>query len=236
MLFDIDGTLVDTGGAGGRALRSALLEEFDLTHRAHEFPALDLGGSTDSGVVQFLFGHFDIAIDPESVERYYRRYHGHLRHQLRTWGRRHGRILPGVSRLIDRLHRHQPTSERHALGLLTGNVARGAWTKVASYGLDGVFGFGAFGDDHHDRNKLGPVAIDRAEHHLGKRFEPSRVFIIGDTPKDIRCARACGAWAIAVATGGFTIEQLAEHSPDVIFENFEDTDGFVEKIERLAAI
>lgn len=234
LLFDIDGTLVDTGGAGLRALTSALLEEFALHERAGDFPELDLAGSTDGGVVRFLFGHFEIELEPANIERFYARYHVHLRRELSTWGRRHGRILPGVSRLMDRLHRHEDLAGRHALGLLTGNIARGAWTKVASYGLDGVFGFGAFGDDHHDRDQLGPIAIERAALHTGKRFESNRVFIIGDTPKDIRCARACGAWAIAVATGRFSRDQLDEHGPDVVFDSLEDIEAFVTEIGRLS--
>ncbi|MCB1232761.1 MAG: haloacid dehalogenase-like hydrolase [Verrucomicrobiae bacterium] len=233
LLFDIDGTLVDTGGAGMRALTSAMLEEFALHERAGDFPSLDLAGSTDSGVVRLLFGHFEITLEPENVERFYARYHIHLRRELSTWGRRHGRILPGVSQLIDRLHRDENLSDRHALGLLTGNIARGAWTKVATYGLEGVFGFGAFGDDHHDRNELGPIAIERAALHTGKRFESNRVFIIGDTPKDIRCARACGAWAVAVATGKFNRPQLEEHEPDLLFDDFDDADHFVAEVERL---
>ena len=237
LLFDIDGTLVDTGGAGLRALTSALLEEFQLHERAGDFPALDLAGSTDSGVVRLLFGHFEIALEPANVERFYARYHVHLRRELSTWGREHGRILPGVSRLMEELRGDDGNEiggdARPALGLLTGNIARGAWTKVASFGLDGVFGFGAFGDDHHDRNELGPIAMDRATLHTGKRFESNRVFIIGDTPRDIGCARACGAWAVAVATGKFSAADLEEHQPDLLFESFEDHGHVIDSLARL---
>lgn len=234
LLFDIDGTLVDTGGAGLRALRAALLDEFDLHEHAAAFPPLDLAGSTDGGVVRLLFSHFTIPLTPETVERFYARYHRQLRHELRTWGRKNGRLLPGVSRLIHRLAHHPEQAAHFALGLLTGNIARGAHTKISSYGLGDIFAFGAYGDDHHDRDALGPVAIARAERHTGRRFATGEVFIIGDTPKDIRCARACGAWAVAVATGRFRVDELAEHQPDLLLASFEDTDAFLNGIAELS--
>ena len=229
LLFDIDGTLLDTGGAGMKALRQGLLEEFGLEDQAGDFPPLDLAGATDSGIVRFLFSHFDIPLTETNVERFYARYHRQLESDLAATGQEQGRLLPGIDRLMERLADHHAV-----LGLLTGNIARGAWTKVASYGLEGVFDFGAFGDDHHDRDELGPVAIGRAKAHTGCDFEPGRVFIIGDTPKDIRCARACGAWAIAVSTGRFSREELAEHQPDLLFESLEDVEHFVAEVERLA--
>lgn len=234
LLFDIDGTLVDTGGAGLRALRAAMLDEFGLHERAAEFPPLDLAGSTDGGVARLLFSHFTVPLNPETIERFYTRYHQHLRHELHTWGRKNGRLLPGVSRLLHRLTHHPDRSDALALGLLTGNIARGAHTKIASYGLGDLFAFGAYGDDHHDRDALGPVAIARAERHTGRRFSTGEVFIIGDTPKDIRCARACGAWAVAVATGRFSVAELEEHRPDLLFHDFEDAEHFVAEVERLA--
>ena len=230
LLFDIDGTLLDTGGAGLKALRSGLLEEFELADRAAEFPALDLAGATDSGVVRFLFDHFAIPRSEENVERFFACYLRHLETGLGCSSPERGRLMPGIDRLMTRLGDHHAV-----LGLLTGNIARGAWTKVASYGLEGFFAFGAFGDDHHDRNQLGPVAIARAREFAGRDFEPHLVFIIGDTPRDILCARACGAWAVAVATGRFTRQELAEHEPDLLFDTLEDTEHFVSRIEGLAA-
>lgn len=231
LLFDIDGTLLDTGGAGLRALRSAWIEEFDLHHRAADFPPLNLAGSTDSGIVLFLRDHFGIETDPDREGRFYSRYHGHLKTELETNGRRDGRLLPGV---VDLMNRLATEAESHVLGLLTGNIASGAWTKVESFGLAGIFGFGAFGDDHHDRDQLGPVAVERARRHAGRDFGRDRTFIIGDTPKDIRCARACGAWAVAVATGIYSASDLAAHDPDHLFEDFSDAEAFVEVIHRLA--
>jgi phosphoglycolate phosphatase len=231
LLFDIDGTLLDTGGAGLRALRDAWIEEFDLRDRTHDFPRLDLAGSTDSGIVRFLFDHFGMEHDPDRTGRFFHRYAGHLRRELAAdHGPRRGRLLPGVTQLMASLRAAEGS---HALGLLTGNTAEGARTKVEHFGLGGIFGFGAYGDDHHDRNELGPVALQRARHHTGRDFAPDRVFVIGDTPKDIRCARACGAWAIAVATGSYSRAELETHEPDEIFDDFTDAEAFCDVIDRL---
>lgn len=232
LLFDIDGTLLDTGGAGLRALRDAWIEEFELHDQSHDFPRLDLAGSTDSGIVRFLFDHFGMEHDLERTDRFFHRYAGHLRRQLAAdRGPRRGRLLPGVTELMACL---RAAGDSHTLGLLTGNTAEGARTKVAHFGLDGIFDFGAYGDDHHDRNELGPVAVERARHHTGRDFAPDRVFIIGDTPKDIRCARACGAWAIAVATGTYSRGELEAHEPDEVFDDFTDAAAFLNTITRLA--
>lgn len=231
LLFDIDGTLLDTGGAGLRALRSAWIEEFSLQDRVADFPPLNLAGSTDAGIVRSLCAHFRIDHGPAMERSFYDRYHGHLKSELSTNGQRDGRLLPGVTGLLRRLREEE---ESHSLGLLTGNIAPGAWTKVETFGLGGIFEFGAFGDDHHDRDELGPVAVERARRHTGREFAIGRIFIIGDTPKDIRCARACGARAIAVATGAYSTDQLAAHGPDHLFEDFTDADAFIEALERLA--
>ena len=229
LLFDIDGTLLDTGGAGLRALRSAFLETFaEQGTNGSEFPDLDLAGSTDSGIVRHLFSLFRIELTAENESAFYDTYLARLDRELA--GRKaEGRLLPGIRELLH----HLRDNTGHVLGLLTGNIARGAWKKVAWFDLDGIFEFGAFGDDHHDRDRLGPVALERAAGHAGIRFDPAETFIIGDTPKDIRCARACGARAVAVATGHSSRESLEEHHPDHLFDDFADLDA-VDAIFRSA--
>jgi phosphoglycolate phosphatase-like HAD superfamily hydrolase len=111
------------------------------------------------------------------------------------------------------------------LGLLTGNLARGAELKLSHYGVWDFFEFGAFADDHVDRNKLGPVAHARAVEKHGISFDAREVYVLGDTPRDIDCARAAGFVAVAIATGSYTKEQLAEHRPDFLFEDLSDTKG-----------
>ncbi len=226
LLFDIDGTLLDTGGAGKQALELAMLEAFDLQHRAHDMPSLDLRGSTDSAVVRLLFGRFDIPLTAENEAAFFQTYERHLRARLEEHGARHGRVLPGVHELLLHLQEHTD----HVLGLLTGNIESGAMAKLAFYGLSDIFLFGAYGGDHHDRNALGPVGIQRAIEHAGHEFTPADTVIIGDTPRDIDCARACGAMAVAVATGLYDAEELARHQPGLLFDDLSDASAFCETL------
>lgn len=197
ILFDIDGTLVDTGGAGLTALQDAAVEVF-----GGEGPPLDLAGSTDGGIVRGLFEHFGRKFDTEIVEEFYQAYLPRMNRNLDElkYG---GHLLEGVSSLLASLE-----EEGHCLGLLTGNIDRGAMIKVAHYGIAEHFQFGAYGDDHWDRNKLGPIALERAIKATGRKFTSEETLVIGDTPKDVACAHAFGANCVAVATGSFNEDQL----------------------------
>lgn len=208
ILFDIDCTLIDTGGAGLMALREAALEIF-----GHEGPPLDLAGSTDSGIVRGLFEHFGKDFDPAIEEDFYLTYLPKMQKNLGSscFG---GRVLPGVRELITVLE-----SDGHILGLMTGNIERGALMKSSHYGLHEHFQFGSYGDDHWDRNKLGPIALERAFNATGRRFAPSEVVVIGDTPKDVACAKAFGAKSVAVATGAFETDQLVASGADIVIPN-----------------
>jgi phosphoglycolate phosphatase-like HAD superfamily hydrolase len=197
-LFDIDGTLVDTGGAGMRSLQEATAELF-----GDHGPELDLAGSTDLGVVAGIFRHFDRSPGAEEVEAFFASYLRRLEWNL-AHGGFPGRVLPGVEELLDEL----ASTPGVAVGLLTGNLAAGAAAKMRHFGLDRHFPFGAYGCDHADRNLLGPVALERATRHAGRAFSPGETLVIGDTPKDIACARALGSPCVAVATGAFTMDRL----------------------------
>ena len=116
------------------------------------------------------------------------------------------------------------------LGLLTGNIAGGAEIKTRHFGLSAYFGFGAYGDDHHDRNRLGPIALKRAAQRTGRRFSGEETVVIGDTPKDIACGRAIGALTVCVATGMFTAAQLRSHGADLVVDDFADAGGLVDEI------
>jgi phosphoglycolate phosphatase-like HAD superfamily hydrolase len=135
------------------------------------------------------------------------------------------RIMPGFPQLLEEL-RKMPGMH---IGLLTGNWVRGAEIKLSHFGLWKYFEFGAFGDDEVDRNKLVPHALRRAEEKFGIRPNRDRVYVIGDTPRDIHCARPHGAVAIAVATGEYSVEQLRAEKPDFLFENLSE-------VEKVAAI
>jgi phosphoglycolate phosphatase len=216
LLFDIDGTLLDTAGAGAGAIVDAFQSAFGIP--SDQVPPLDLAGATDSGLARDLLHRLDIPHNEENLRTFYEAYVGHLDTKLKQNGTR-GRLLPGVHALLSAL-RDETT---HLTALLTGNIQRGAFLKVTHYGIGEFFEFGAFGDDHHDRDELGPIAMRRAHDHHGLAVEAEEVVIIGDTPKDIRCARACGARAIAVATGSFSSSELEAHQPDHLFEDFTDT-------------
>lgn len=207
-LFDIDGTLVDTGGAGMAALKEATREVF-----GHDGPPLDLAGSTDLGIVANIHAHFQIEPTRERIDAYFEVYHSRLDWNL-SHGGFPGRVLEGVPELLTGLADLPDAT----LGLLTGNTTGGAAAKMRHFGLAGHFPFGAYGCDHADRNRLGPIALERAARHAGKSFSPAETWIIGDTPKDIACAHAFGARCLAVATGQFSAAQLAAHGADQVVE------------------
>lgn len=211
-LFDIDGTLVDTGGAGMRALQEAAVECF-----GGEGPPLDLAGSTDLGVLAGIFAHFGRAHRKEEELLFFSTYLRRLEWQLEHGGHP-GRVLPGAANLLEKLAAVPEVS----VGLLTGNVADGAAVKMRHYGLLHHFAFGAYGCDHADRNQLGPVALERASMHAGRDFSAEEALVIGDTPKDIACARAMGARCLAVATGKFSAEQLRVCGADMVVQGLDD--------------
>ncbi len=210
-LFDIDGTLVDTGGAGMTALKEATREFF-----GHEGPQLDLAGSTDLGIVANIHAHFEIEPTRERIEAYFEIYHNRLDWNLANGGFP-GRVFHGVTDLLEKLSLDQESS----IGLLTGNTNGGAAAKMRHFGLRNHFPFGAYGSDHADRNLLGPIALQRAAAHAGRNFTAQETWVIGDTPKDIACAHAIGARCLAVATGQFTAEQLEVHGADQVVESLE---------------
>jgi phosphoglycolate phosphatase-like HAD superfamily hydrolase len=122
------------------------------------------------------------------------------------------------------------TRKHVVLGLLTGNVSRGAELKLDHYGVWHFFEFGAFADDHHDRNQLGPFARARAREKHGREFSGDEIDVIGDTPRDIECGKALGARTIAVATGSCSREKLAEHNPDILIDDFSDVDRLIDTL------
>jgi phosphoglycolate phosphatase-like HAD superfamily hydrolase len=212
LLFDIDGTLVDTGGKGMSALKKTAIEVF-----GSDGPPLDLAGSTDLGILANLYVHFEIEPSEERTHRFFEIYHKHLQESLEA-NSSEGKVLDGVLELLEDL----AISEHAQLGLLTGNTELGAEIKLRYYGLHQHFSFGAYGSDRADRNLLGHIALERALAVTGKTFTPERTLIIGDTPKDIACAHAIGARCLAVATGQFTAEQLKQAGADWVLGSLLD--------------
>ncbi len=211
-LFDIDGTLVDTGGAGMAALNETTREVF-----GDNGPPLDLAGSTDLGIIATIHAYFGIDPTPARILAYFENYHCRLEWNL-AHGGFPGRVLDGVTAILAELAGRPGAS----IGLLTGNTAGGAARKMRHYQLDSHFPFGAYGCDHADRNLLGPIALERATAHSGLLLSPAETLVIGDTPKDIACAHAIGARCLAVSTGRFTKRELELHGADYVVESLED--------------
>ena len=214
-LFDIDGTLLLTGRAGEHALRLAFKERFGVDD---DLSSISFAGSTDGAIARQMFAPYEIPPTPENIADLFDGYVHHLALEL---PRREGKVLPGIVALLEALHGREDC----VLGLLTGNIAKGAELKLSHYGVWDFFEFGAFADDHVDRNRLGPVAHSRAAEKHGISFEAEDVFVLGDTPRDIDCARAAGFVAVAIATGSYGEEELAAHRPDILFGDLSDTPG-----------
>jgi phosphoglycolate phosphatase len=217
LLFDIDGTLIHSGGAGVRALKSAFKERFGVADDLHD---IEIAGMTDSGIVVSILKKNDIPATNENIGAFLDSYVHFLSLEL---PRRKGKLLPGVLDLLEKLK-----SRPHlVLGLLTGNVSRGARLKLEHYGVWHFFEFGAFADDHQDRNRLGSFARARAKEKHGREFSPAQIDVIGDTPRDIACGKAIGARTIAVATGTWSREELAKYQPDFLIDDLSDVESVI---------
>lgn len=225
ILFDIDGTILWTDGAGRRAMEASLLDHFGTigpsTYR--------YDGKTDAQIVRELMvaagvDSAKINANMQSVlSSYEQRLEGELQRSPASL-----KLLDGVVQLLDALDAH---AER-AVGLLTGNIVGGAERKLRAVGIDPArFVLGAFGSDHEDRHALPAIALERSAAHFPQPVPGSRAFIVGDTPNDIHCGRGAGVRAIAVATGHYSTEQLAEHAPLAVFPDLSDTTAVLRVID-----
>lgn len=217
LLWDIDCTLIDSGGAGERGLRIALKREFGIEDT---LGWLDYFGRTDVWIARTILEHHFGAATPDSTRRFLDAYLQTLAHEMHN---PNARVLPGVAEIVSHVACHSDIAQ----GLLTGNLKRGAEIKLSHLGLWTPFGFGAFADDAEDRSELGPHALRRAAALHGRSFAPDRVFVIGDTPHDIACGRAIGARTVAVATGRHPVEKLLSHGPTTVLKNLADTKAFL---------
>jgi phosphoglycolate phosphatase len=214
ILWDIDGTLVNTGSAGLHALVRATVERFGGDG---DLSGVEIAGRTDTGIARQILEKYAEPVTQENIDSFLDRYVALLPEEL---PKRNGRVLPGVRELLEDLAR-QPNK---TLGLLTGNLERGARLKLEHFDLWRFFPFGAFADDHHDRNALGPCAVTRAVAHAGLQFPSERIDVVGDTGHDINCGKAFGARTIAVATGSWSRERLAQCEPDFLFDDLANVD------------
>jgi phosphoglycolate phosphatase len=225
VLFDIDGTILLSGGAGRRAITAALSE---AVGDVDAFTGIRFDGKTDPQIVGELLaaaGH-ERPHDEAHVAALCERYVTLLEQELQgsTAGTK---VMPGVPELLDRLEAESAV----VLGLLTGNLARGARLKLAAAGIAPErFLVGAYGSDSGHRPDLPAIAAQRAEPHFGRTPLRDEVVIIGDTPADIYCGAGIGARALGVATGGYGVEDLAACRPHAVFANLSDTDAVLAAI------
>jgi phosphoglycolate phosphatase-like HAD superfamily hydrolase len=225
VLFDIDGTLVLTGGSGVRAMNRACEE---ILGHTEALDGIQVAGRTDWIILHDTLRRVGRDLDEELFANIRDRYLKHLRHEILKPGHGVKAVMPGIRALLDALQQR----DQVFLGLLTGNFEEGAGIKLEHFDMWRYFRCGAFGDDAADRNELVPFAVTRArECGLGD-VPPDRIFVIGDTPHDVACARAVGAVPVAVATGSFSVDQLRASGADLVFEDFSDASRFLELMDR----
>jgi phosphoglycolate phosphatase len=221
LLWDIDGTLISSGGAGQRALEVALRDAFQIEGSLAD---IQFAGRTDTWIMREVFRKFALPATSANFSRYFESYLAALPAELNN---PQACVLPGVRELLAALCAHGGVAQ----GLLTGNMRRGAQMKLAYHGLWDLFAFGAFGDDSEHRNELGPHAVRRALERHGVNFAADDVWVIGDTPHDIACGKIFGARTLAVGTGGATLEELRTCQPTAAVENLTDTRAVLQLFE-----
>jgi phosphoglycolate phosphatase-like HAD superfamily hydrolase len=218
ILFDIDGTLVATGGAGKAALETGLAEEFGIKLRTG---TVQYSGRTDRAIIRDLLVLHGLENSLHNLQRLLAAY---LRHLPASLASHQGQVLPGIDALVQQLHERRDVT----LGLLTGNVREGARLKLGHYGLFHYFPIGGFGDQHYERDDVAREALSLVSQRHGAPVETGRIWVIGDTPLDVQCARAIGARVVAVATGWHAWDELHASRPDLLMKDFTDPAPFLE--------
>ena len=216
-LFDIDGTLLNSGGAGQAAMEAALKDLFGADNPVH---GIGTAGRTDRAIVADLFDFFKIAFDEQVWESFVAAYLEELPRHLANRG---GLVLPGVVEILETLHHRDDV----ILGLLTGNFSLGAKAKLRHFQLDRFFRFGGYGDHHHDRDDVAREALTALQNFHPDPVNLDGLWVIGDTPADVKCGRAIGAKVVAVGTGLYSMEDLQAAEADYLFEDFSDPSVFL---------
>jgi len=210
LLFDIDGTLLLTNGAGTRAANRAFEKIYGIKDA---MTRIDAAGKTDPIILKEIFlNELNRDYTQQEARELYKLYVPFLEEET---GKCETTVMPGIPELLESL---SPRKDM-VLGVATGNIEKGAWIKLRSAGLDKHFKLGGFGSDSHSREHLILKARDRAKNHIAHQSDFERTFVIGDTPYDINHGRAAGAVTVGVATGSYSREELEEHNPDHIFDD-----------------
>ena len=222
LLWDIDGTLLNSDGAGRRAMESAINMTFSIDA---SLETIDFNGRTDQNILSQFFNKFELADSEESRLELCDLYYEQLLIEIPQG---EGMILPGVIEVVETVHRRDDLNQ----GLLTGNFERGAQVKLEHFNLWHYFEFGAFGEESEDRNELGPRALERAKVSSGYNYSPEQVYVIGDTAHDIACGKALGANTIGVATGWTKADDLAVHNPTALFTDLSGVEEFFQILDN----
>jgi len=222
-LFDIDETMISSDGAGRRAIGRALCDTFGID--ASKI-TLRMSGKTDPQILSEIFKAAELneADFEHKKEEMFRVYLKLLQEEIKNAG--YYIVHPGVYELLEALLEH----EKGHLGLLTGNIEKGARLKLDRFDLNKYFPLGAYGSDSADRMELPDIATERAKSHYKIEFEPRQVVIIGDSIYDVLCAKGYGARSIAVNTGVTTRADLEEQRPDYLFDSLANTDDVIKAI------
>ncbi len=213
VLFDIDGTLITAGGAGTRALNRAFQTLFGIEEG---FRTISMAGKTDpqimrEGLKMHRLDHLDGNVD-KMIEKYLYYLKEEIENPMRH-------IMPGIKESLDLFEKRGMM-----IGLLTGNLEKGAKIKLKPFGIYDYFNSGAFGSDHEDRDELLPIAIEKYKKQ-GLEYSPQDCYVIGDTPRDVQCAKVHGAHCIAVATGPYAMNDLQHTGADIVIKSLEDVEG-----------
>ncbi len=222
ILFDIDGTLLDSGGAGIRSLNLAFEEIFAVKNA---FRTISMAGKTDPQILREGLHLHNIHCSNGIIPEFFRSYTRYLSENIANSS---GHIKPGIKEALRELQ----TQKGCVLGLLTGNIEAGAMIKLGRFGLNSFFNVGAFGNDNEDRDRLLPVAVDKLYKQNSTQVSFRDCVVVGDTPRDISCSKPYGAFSVAVATGPYSSGALNEAGADAVFEDLSDTSAFMAVICR----
>ena len=222
-LFDIDGTLIRTGGAGQLAIESVVTKPGAGDHQ------IPFSGRTDRGIIADFFREFSIEDTEQNYAAYKERFLGALDGYLAEC---QGQVLPRVVETLE----HVMNQPGIGVGLITGNMRKAAKKKLLAYGLGHFFfedrpeGIGGFGDDHRDRDDVARDALQETRDFLQPDVDPCDVWVIGDTPNDVKCARAIGAKVVAVATGSYSLSDLHAANADFTIESLDHAQAWWEHL------